>query len=181
MNKKNIIIACVIFIVTGAVGYGITKFALDVFSEAGGEGTASGVKTNQRTLDADKADTVQNNQSKSMLEPSVDDNLVAKAEAIKLPKEVKNKAVEAKKGKQITAAQLTSLINGNSNDYPRGIVIRVVGNKPNEQASSIAMIRQYKKMGTWSNITVTNVEYDESNKVHAITVSVLSNGTDSEE
>lgn len=161
MNQKNIFISCVAFVVTGAVGFGVTKL-VGSFSE-------SGNITHADVVESSDSDTV-------IIPPNIDTVPPITEEDV-----ANSKSVEVTKAKPITAAQLTSIINGNSNDFPRSIDIHIVGNKANEQASSIAMIRQYKNMGTWSKITVTNVEYDEANRVRAITVSVVSNGSDSEE
>lgn len=72
-------------------------------------------------------------------------------------------------------AELTSIINGSSNDYPRGIRISYTNldtENGEEAQTSIANVRSYIKTGIWKSVTVVDAKYDSRGKATAITLHI---------
>lgn len=72
-------------------------------------------------------------------------------------------------------AELTSVINGSSNDYPRGIRISYTNldtENGEEAQTSIANVRSYIKTGIWKSVTVVDAKYDSRGKATAITLHI---------
>lgn len=175
MQMKQNILLGVAFVVSIAIGYGVTKAVSGSSEKERVYEPYVEVAENKAPVPTQvsqpKEEETQKKETPTVVptEKSKEEKQAVKEKTKKEEKPPTD--VKSKKAAVISA--LNNVIRTRSSKYPRGVSYAISGNGPSEHASSMAMVYDYLKMGVWSSARVTDVDLSpETGKVTKIYIHV---------